>query len=71
MATIIIHANGTVHNAEEDIKQKMPALRAKLEQDWDYLKKNNYAAIVTMDNYKGKQWETIATFDGFKITGKA
>jgi hypothetical protein len=58
--------NGTIHDAEQDIKQREPELRDGLNHHTDYLQKNNYASIVMLSGYKGKQWKTLVTFDGFK-----
>jgi hypothetical protein len=58
--------NGTIHNAELDIKLRVPALRDSLKRQPEYLQKYTYASIVILDGYKGKQWKPLVTFDGFK-----
>jgi hypothetical protein len=58
--------NGTIHDAEQDIKQQVLSLRDSLSRHPDYLQKHNYASIVMLNDYKDKRWKTLVTFDGFK-----
>ncbi len=58
--------NGILKNREDDIKKVVPDLKDKLNQNPEYLKKNTYARIVTLKNYKAKQWEQVVAFEGEK-----
>jgi hypothetical protein len=53
-------------NREDDIKKRVPDLKDKLTTSPDYLKNNTYARIVTLKNYKDKQWQQVVTFDSEK-----
>lgn len=57
--------NGILKNREEDIKKIIPDLKDKLTTP-DYLKNHTYARIVTLKDYKDKQWRQVVTFDGEK-----
>lgn len=56
--------NGILKNREEDIKKVIPDLKNKLNTTPDYLKKHTYVRIVTLKNYKDKQWKQVVSFDG-------
>jgi hypothetical protein len=58
--------NGILKNRENNIKGVVPDLKDPLSNDPDYLKKHTYARIVTLKNYKNKQWQQVVTFDGEK-----
>jgi hypothetical protein len=60
--------NDKLHDQENNIKIIIPDLRDSLAKDPAYLKstKTTYARIVTLKNYKGKQWTEVATFPGNK-----
>ena len=59
-------SNGILKNREEDIKTVIPDLKLKIDQDPEYLKKKTYARIVTLKNYKDKQWQQVVAFDSEK-----
>lgn len=58
--------NGILMNREEDIESEVPDLKDKLTQSPEYLKNNTYARIITLKNYKDKQWQHVVSFDGEK-----
>ncbi len=58
--------NGILMNREENIKKAVPDLKERLTKSPEYLKSNTYARIITLKNYKDKQWQQVATFDGEK-----
>lgn len=58
--------NGILNNREDDIKKAVADLKDKLTKSPDYLKNNTYARIVTLKNYKDKQWQHVTTFDSEK-----
>jgi hypothetical protein len=60
--------NGILSRQEPQIKKLVPGLRDSLNHNPDYLKHEptTYARIVTMKNYKAKQWQQVVAFDGFK-----
>lgn len=58
--------NGILKDREADIKKAVPYLNDKLNQSPEYLKNNTHARIVTLKNYKDKQWKQVVTFDGEK-----
>lgn len=58
--------NGILQHPEDKIETAIPELAEPLNKDLDYLKKNTYARIVSLKNYKTTQWEHIFSFDGYK-----
>jgi hypothetical protein len=58
--------NGSIREAEADLKVGVPSLRDSLTNMPDYLKTHTYAAIVMLDSYKAKRWKPLVTFAGFK-----
>ena len=61
-------ANGILQHPEQKIKEAIPNLASPLNSDPKYLKntKTTDARIVTLKNYKDKQWQQVVTFDGGK-----
>ena len=55
--------NGILMNREDDIKKRVPDLKDKLTKSPEYLKNNTYARIVTLKNYKDKQWKYVRDFE--------
>ncbi|RZA02028.1 MAG: hypothetical protein EOP47_08470 [Sphingobacteriaceae bacterium] len=58
--------NGILQHPEDKIETAIPELAEPLNKDPDYLKKNTYARIVSLKNYKATQWEHVFSFDGYK-----
>jgi len=58
--------NGILMNREEDIKKRVPDLKDRLTQSPEYLKNNTYARIITLKNYKDKQWQHVVSFESEK-----
>jgi hypothetical protein len=58
--------NGILKNREENIKKRVPDLKDKLTKSPEYLKNNTYARIVTLKNYKDKQWKHVTDFESEK-----
>lgn len=61
-------ANGILQYPDEKIKTAVPSLAIPLNNNSNYLHdaKTTFARIVTLKNYKDKQWQQVATFDGYK-----
>jgi hypothetical protein len=51
---------------EDNIKIRIPDLKDSINTNPNYLKEKNttYARIVTLKNYKDKQWKQVVSFDG-------
>jgi hypothetical protein len=61
------YLNNKIVTAPEDrIKQTIPDLRDSLKANPGYLKQKTFARIVTLENYKDKQWQQVVSFDGYK-----
>lgn len=58
--------NDWVKNPEAAISKAIHELGGKLKADPGYLRNNPYAAIVTLDSRKSKQWKYVRSFDGVK-----
>ena len=60
--------NGILNNQEERIKTLVPDLADSLNRNPKYLDNGHttYARIVTLKNYKDKQWRQVTSFEGFR-----